>query len=100
MSYGPSPYIELKDQEANEINNRRVCFLLHRSYYGNTNFFGGPSSTSVKASSKLKLLEAENEDAMFVFLSDVWLDQAEVLEKLRYMFSGRSVDLCSFAGTL
>ncbi|XP_053240512.1 DNA polymerase epsilon subunit 2 isoform X3 [Podarcis raffonei] len=59
-----------------------------RAYYGNTNFFGGPSSTSVKSSAKLKQLEEENEDAMFVFLSDVWLDQAEVLEKLRIMFSG------------
>ncbi|KAH0620208.1 hypothetical protein JD844_020253 [Phrynosoma platyrhinos] len=59
-----------------------------RAYYGNANFFGGPSSTSVKASAKLKQLEEENEDAMFVFLSDVWLDQADVLEKLRMMFSG------------
>ncbi|KAF7251478.1 DNA polymerase epsilon subunit 2 [Varanus komodoensis] len=59
-----------------------------RAYYGNINFFGGPSSTSVKTSAKLKQLEQENEDAMFVFLSDVWLDQAEVLDKLRIMFSG------------
>ncbi|KAK2539048.1 Pole2 [Columba guinea] len=59
-----------------------------RAFYGNVNFFGGPSSASVKASAKLKQLEDENEDAMFVFLSDVWLDQAEVLEKLHTMFSG------------
>ncbi|XP_070605001.1 DNA polymerase epsilon subunit 2 isoform X2 [Erythrolamprus reginae] len=58
-----------------------------RGYYGNINFFGGPSSTSVKSSAKLKQMEEENEDAMFVFLSDVWLDQAEVLENLRIMFS-------------
>nr|XP_042714029.1 DNA polymerase epsilon subunit 2 isoform X4 [Chrysemys picta bellii] len=58
-----------------------------RAYYGNINFFGGPSSTSVKASAKLKQLEDENEDAMFVFVSDVWLDQVEVLEKLHTMFS-------------
>uniref|UniRef100_H3B8I2 DNA polymerase epsilon subunit n=1 Tax=Latimeria chalumnae TaxID=7897 RepID=H3B8I2_LATCH len=58
-----------------------------RSYYGNINFFGGPSSTSVKASAKLKQLEEENEDAMFVFVSDLWLDQVEVLEKLHTMFS-------------
>ncbi|KAF2976079.1 hypothetical protein EK904_005965, partial [Melospiza melodia maxima] len=44
----------------------------------------------VKASAKLKQLEQENEDAMFVFVSDVWLDQAEVLEKLHMMFSGYS----------
>ncbi|KAG8561457.1 hypothetical protein GDO81_015356 [Engystomops pustulosus] len=58
-----------------------------RAYYGNTNFFGGPSATSVKASVKLKQLEEENEDAMFVFLSDLWLDQVEVMEKLHVMFS-------------
>ncbi|CAJ0953394.1 unnamed protein product [Ranitomeya imitator] len=52
-----------------------------RAYYGNTNFFGGPSATSVKSSVKLKQLEEENEDAMFVFLSDLWLDQVEVIEK-------------------
>uniref|UniRef100_A0A8D0BMS0 DNA polymerase epsilon subunit n=1 Tax=Salvator merianae TaxID=96440 RepID=A0A8D0BMS0_SALMN len=69
-----------------------------RAYYGNVNFFGGPSSTSVKSSAKLKQLEEENEDAMFVFLSDVWLDQAEVLEKLRIMFSGGSVCLLSWGG--
>ncbi|XP_019351633.2 DNA polymerase epsilon subunit 2 isoform X1 [Alligator mississippiensis] len=63
---------------------------ITRSYYGNINFFGGPCSTSVKASAKLKQLEDENVDAMFVFVSDVWLDQAEVLEKLHTMFSGYS----------
>uniref|UniRef100_A0A670XTU3 DNA polymerase II subunit 2 n=1 Tax=Pseudonaja textilis TaxID=8673 RepID=A0A670XTU3_PSETE len=63
---------------------------ITRAYYGNINFFGGPSSTSVKSSAKLKQMEEENEDAMFVFLSDVWLDQAEVLENLRIMFSGYS----------
>ncbi|XP_045048610.1 DNA polymerase epsilon subunit 2 isoform X3 [Desmodus rotundus] len=58
-----------------------------RAYYGNINFFGGPSNTSVKTSAKLKQLEDENKDAMFVFISDVWLDQAEVLEKFHTMFS-------------
>ncbi|XP_050652866.1 DNA polymerase epsilon subunit 2 isoform X4 [Macaca thibetana thibetana] len=61
-----------------------------RAYYGNINFFGGPSNTSVKTSAKLKQLQEENKDAMFVFLSDVWLDQVEVLEKLRIMFAGYS----------
>uniref|UniRef100_A0A671V478 DNA polymerase epsilon subunit n=1 Tax=Sparus aurata TaxID=8175 RepID=A0A671V478_SPAAU len=59
-----------------------------RAYYGNMNFFGGPSTTSVKASAKLKQLEEENEDAMFVIVSDVWLDNVEVMEKLNLMFSG------------
>ncbi len=61
---------------------------MSRAYYGNINFFGGPSSTAVKASAKLKQLEEENEDAMFVFVSDVWLDRVEVLEKIQTMFSG------------
>ncbi|XP_028421920.1 DNA polymerase epsilon subunit 2 [Perca flavescens] len=59
-----------------------------RAYYGNLNFFGGPSTTSVKSSAKLKQLEEENEDAMFVIVSDVWLDSVEVMEKLNIMFSG------------
>lgn len=63
------------------------CFVA-RAYYGDINFFGGPSATSVKASAKLKQLEEENEDAMFVIVSDVWLDNIEVMEKLNLMFSG------------
>lgn len=65
-----------------------LCSIT-RAYYGSLNFFGGPSSTSVKASAKLKQLEEENEDAMFVIISDVWLDNVEVLEKLNLMFSGQ-----------
>ncbi|XP_068681901.1 DNA polymerase epsilon subunit 2-like [Montipora foliosa] len=61
-----------------------------RAHFGNINFFGGPSSTSLKASAKLKAIERENHDAMFVILSDVWLDQPRVLEKLRALFSGYS----------
>ncbi|KAG1952316.1 DNA polymerase epsilon subunit [Pimephales promelas] len=61
-----------------------------RAYYGNINFFGGPSTTAVQASAKLKQLEEENEDAMFVMVSDVWLDRVEVLEKIHTMFSGYS----------
>ncbi|KAL2099287.1 hypothetical protein ACEWY4_005767 [Coilia grayii] len=61
-----------------------------RAYYGNINFFGGPSTTSVKASAKLKQLEEENEDAMFVIVSDLWLDNVEVLEKIHTMFTGYS----------
>ncbi|XP_029396536.1 DNA polymerase epsilon subunit 2 isoform X1 [Mus pahari] len=61
-----------------------------RAYYGNINFFGGPSNASVKTSAKLRQLEEENKDAMFVIVSDVWLDQVQVLEKLHVMFSGYS----------
>ncbi|XP_069117868.1 DNA polymerase epsilon subunit 2-like [Argopecten irradians] len=61
-----------------------------RNYFGNVNFFGGLSNTSVKGSVRLKHIEQENPDAMFVFLSDVWLDQVKVLEMLRVLFTGYS----------
>ncbi|KAK3092347.1 hypothetical protein FSP39_001653 [Pinctada imbricata] len=59
-----------------------------RSYFGNINFFGGLSNVCAKASVKLKQVEQENQDAMFVILSDVWLDQVKVMEKLRVLFTG------------
>ncbi|CAK8693878.1 unnamed protein product [Clavelina lepadiformis] len=61
-----------------------------RAYYGNINFFGGPSPHCGKASSKLLQIEQENEDAMILFLSDVWLDQESVLKKLETLFIGFS----------
>ncbi|XP_061174005.1 DNA polymerase epsilon subunit 2-like [Saccostrea echinata] len=61
-----------------------------RAYFGNINFFGGLSSVCAKASVKLKQVEQDNRDAMFVFLSDVWLDQVKVIEKLRMLFTGYS----------
>ncbi|XP_064617729.1 DNA polymerase epsilon subunit 2-like [Liolophura sinensis] len=57
------------------------------SFFGNINFFGGPSPTSARTSVKLKQLE-ENADSMLVFLSDVWLDDTRVMDKLRLLFSG------------
>ncbi|XP_005094411.1 DNA polymerase epsilon subunit 2 [Aplysia californica] len=59
-----------------------------RSYFGNINFFGGPSSIQVKASARLAQIEADNTDAMFVLLSDVWLDNSRIMEKLDLMFKG------------
>ncbi|XP_013387927.1 DNA polymerase epsilon subunit 2 [Lingula anatina] len=59
-----------------------------RAYFGNINFFGGPSATSLKMSPKLQQIEQENQDAMFVIVSDVWLDSVKVLERLRLMFVG------------
>lgn len=61
-----------------------------RAYFGNINFFGGPMKNSVKTSAKLQQLEKENSDAMFVFLSDVWLDKASVMENLGKLFAGYS----------
>lgn len=73
-----------------QVGPSSLCKLpfITRAYYGDINFFGGPSATSVKASAKLRQLEEENEDAMFVIISDVWLDNIEVMEKLSLMFSG------------
>jgi len=59
-----------------------------RAYFGNVNFFGGPSETSLKTSTVLADMEANNPDAMFVFLSDVWLDKLTVIERLRRLFNG------------
>ncbi|XP_029650945.1 DNA polymerase epsilon subunit 2-like [Octopus sinensis] len=61
-----------------------------RSYFGNINFFGGPLKTCAKASDKLRHLEVENQESMFVFLSDVWLDEPKVVDKLKVLFSGYS----------
>ena len=64
------------------MNNYGCLFCFNcRSFFGNINFFGGPSSTSVKASAKLQQIEEENQDAMFIVLSDVWLDQIKVGER-------------------
>ena len=61
-----------------------------RSYFGSVNFFGGPSAVCAKSSEKLRAMLAENEGAMFVFLSDVFLDDPRVMERLGTLFSGYS----------
>lgn len=63
-----------------------------REHFGkNINFFGGPIETSCKASNKLKKkLETDFSDSMFVIISDLWLDKAEVIEKLKKLLSGFS----------
>ena len=66
------------------------CAADTRNYFGNVNFFGGPSPICAKTSEKLKAMLRENEDAMFVFLSDVFLDDARVMERLGTLFSGYS----------
>ena len=60
------------------FTNKFAVILCCRSCFGNINFFGGPSTTCVKVSTKLQEIEAANEDAMFVFISDVWLDDVKV----------------------
>ena len=39
-------------------------------------------------SEKLQIVENENTDAMFVFMSDVWLDEPDVQSRLRRLFAG------------
>lgn len=56
-----------------------VVYLVSRAYFGNINFFGGPSTVQVKASARLAQILTENTDAMFVLLSDVWLDNSRVI---------------------
>lgn len=48
---------------------------FYSAYYGNINFFGGKSELCAKSSNKLLQIEKENEDAMLVLISDVWLDE-------------------------
>lgn len=67
-----------------------------RTQFGNLNFFGGESKTSVKVSEKLRRLEAEREDATVVLVSDLWLDVPQVIEKFRMLLEGfaESVPVC------
>ncbi|XP_072946418.1 DNA polymerase epsilon subunit 2 [Epargyreus clarus] len=57
-------------------------------YFGNLNTFGGKSKTLLKNSQSLLKIEAENEDGMLVFLSDVWFDNLKVMSKLKTLFLG------------
>ena len=59
-----------------------------RNYFGNVNFFGGSSPVCAKTSVKLQAMMCENSDAMFVFLSDIHLDDPKVMEKLSTLFVG------------
>ncbi|XP_077300433.1 DNA polymerase epsilon subunit 2 isoform X1 [Arctopsyche grandis] len=64
------------------------CRSISQVYYGNVNTFGGPSKTLLKNSENLSKIEKANEDAMILFLADVWLDDVKVLSRLKSLFSG------------
>lgn len=53
-------------------------FFSSRSYFGNANTFGGPSEVSLKTSTRMMKIEESNEEAMIVFVADVWLDNTKV----------------------
>ncbi|XP_071517352.1 DNA polymerase epsilon subunit 2 [Panulirus ornatus] len=59
-----------------------------RARMGNVNYFGGQGTVCTKNILKLQQVEQENKDAMFVLLSDVWLDKIKVTDKLRTLFAG------------
>jgi len=63
---------------------------MTRSYYGNVNFFGGPSKTCVASSENLKEIEQDdlNQNNMFVFVSDLWLDDPKVMTKFNILLGG------------
>lgn len=62
---------------------------ITRSYFGNVNFFGGPGELNCK--SNIALSQAVGtDDAMIVFLSDVWLDSPLIMQKLQTLFIGYS----------
>ncbi|XP_053597166.1 DNA polymerase epsilon subunit 2 [Microplitis demolitor] len=63
-----------------------------RVSFGAENTFGGGHKTLLKLSEKLKIYEQSHSMNMIVFLSDVWLDNSDVLDKLRVIMDGYSED--------
>jgi len=62
-----------------------------RQHLGNVNYFGTPGTTTCsKASQQLQDVLREKEDSLFVFLSDVFLDQTPVMKRLQILLSGYS----------
>lgn len=59
-----------------------------RAYFGTQNYWGGPSPTLLKFSKRLLEYERLNFGASLIFLSDCWLDDSDVMEKLKKLFLG------------
>uniref|UniRef100_A0A8D8AUI9 DNA polymerase epsilon subunit n=2 Tax=Culex pipiens TaxID=7175 RepID=A0A8D8AUI9_CULPI len=59
-----------------------------RAYFGTMNTWGGRSRTLLKASRNLAELEKTNREDSIVFLSDCWLDNPVVLDKLKLLLQG------------
>ncbi|ETN60561.1 DNA polymerase epsilon subunit 2 [Anopheles darlingi] len=59
-----------------------------RAFFGSVNSWGGPSKTLLKNSRNLAELEKGNPDHSLIFVSDCWLDSAEVMEKLKQLLKG------------
>lgn len=59
-----------------------------RAYFGMLNYWGGPSQTLLKYSKRLLEFERLNLGGTIIFLSDCWLDDSGVMEKLKKLFTG------------
>lgn len=59
-----------------------------RAYFGSLNTWGGKSTHLLQNSARLLDIERANTDATIVFLSDCWLDDRTVLEKLKMLLIG------------
>ncbi|XP_315206.4 DNA polymerase epsilon subunit 2 [Anopheles gambiae] len=59
-----------------------------RAFFGTVNSWGGPSKTLLKYSRNLNDLEKANVEHSLVFLSDCWLDNPIVMEKLEQLLRG------------
>ncbi|XP_060531569.1 DNA polymerase epsilon subunit 2 [Cylas formicarius] len=57
-----------------------------RPSFGNINYFGGNSDVPLRDSKTLKRHLLENKNAMFMFFSDVWLDNNLIFDKLEKLF--------------
>ena len=67
----------------------RPC-LSCRNVHGVLDFFGGQPVAAQRASA-VEQFEINQHDAMFVVISDLWLDKPVVLTKLRKLFEGKSL---------
>ncbi|XP_015609962.1 DNA polymerase epsilon subunit 2 isoform X2 [Cephus cinctus] len=61
---------------------------ISRAPFGDHNTFGGPHPVSLKTSEKLQKHEQNNPDGMIVFVSELWVDSLEVLDKFKIMLVG------------
>ncbi|XP_043201111.1 DNA polymerase epsilon subunit 2-like [Amphibalanus amphitrite] len=59
-----------------------------RNHFGNQNMFGGSNHICARANTELQSVEKELDGSMFVFLSDVLLNQPQVMDRLRRLLDG------------
>lgn len=59
-----------------------------QAYFGMLNYWGGPSQSLLKYSKRLLEFERLNVGGTIIFLSDCWLDDDSVTDKLKKLFTG------------